>query len=202
MNRYHFSESQIPIVIKFLKSGNRVGVPNWATKNRDKLSVKNGLLFFDKIKQIVPNEQVEKFLREKLYSKNATLPFGRDSAHYQLLKETVGISRRACMDFLRGQKNIQESKPSLAKPRQRTGVPLKKLQLQTDLIFVRKTDLERSNPAFGKDETLKLETYIITTVEAASGLVKLSYLTSKDLTNAALEKHIHWFAKKFGVSPS
>ena len=201
MNRYKFFENDLPKVIKFLKSGKSDNIPNWATKFKESLSVKQGTLFFDS-KEIVPKEQIEKYLRKKLYSKDAKLPFGRDSAHYHLLKNTVGISRRACMEFLRSQKNLQESKPSLAKPKIRQGIPLKKLQIQTDLIFVRKDDLEAHNPKFGNDETLKKETYIITSVEAASGLCRLDYLTSKTQTNAALEKHIHWFAKKFGVSPS
>ena len=202
MNRYQILEKDIPKVKAFLKNGKTDGVPKWAIRFKDKLSVKNGKVFFEQTKQVVPKDQVETYLRDRLYSKDATLPYGRDSGHYKLLQESVGISRRVLMEFIRAQKNIQLSKPSLAKPKRKQGIKLKKLQLQTDLIFVRKDDLSASNPKFGNDETLKKETYIITTVEAASGLVRLSYLTSKDQTNGALEKHIHWFAKKFGVKPS
>ena len=202
MNRYQILEKDIPKVKAFLKNGKTDGVPKWAIRFKDTLSVKNGKVFFEQTKQVVPKEQVETYLRDRLYSKSATLPYGRDSGHYKLLQESVGISRRVLMEFIRAQKNIQLSKPSLAKPKRKQGIKLKKLQLQTDLIFVRKDDLSASNPKFGNDETLKKETYIITTVEAASGLVRLSYLTSKDQTNGALEKHIHWFAKKFGVKPS
>jgi hypothetical protein len=106
------------------------------------------------------------------------------------------------MEFIRAQKNIQLSKPSLAAPKRKQGIKLKSLQLQSDLIFVRRGDLIQANKKFGNDESLKKETYIITTVEAASGLTRLTYLTSKDKTNDALEKHIHWFANRFDVKPS
>ena len=203
MNRYQIMENDLPNVKKFLKSGDKDGIPKWAIRFKDKLSVKQGKLYFDG-KLVVPKEQVEKYIRSKLYSTDIDemIPHGRDSGHYKLLQQTVGVSRRVLMEFIRGQKNIQETKPSLAKPKRKSGIKLKKLQLQTDLIFVRKDDLDNANPKFGNDETLKLETYIITTVEAASGLCKLDYLTSKTQTNAMLEKHIHFFAKTFGVKPS
>ena len=200
INRYKFLEKDLPNVKKFLKSGDESGIPGWALKFKADLSVKKGkLMYLDK--EIVARERVTDYLRDRIYSKDAALPFGRDSAHYTLLKTTVGISRRNLMEFLRAQKNLAESKPSLAKPKVKSGIKLKKLTLGTDLIFVRRNDLIKSNKKF-HDENLKDETYIITTVENASGLVRLSYLQSKDQTNAALEKHIHWFAKIFNVKAS
>ena len=201
MNRYKFWEKDIPKVKAYLKKGTTEGVPKWAVKFKDKLSVKGNNIMYEG-KQVVPKETVNNFLRKRLYSTDGDLPFGRDSAHYKLLQQTVGISRRVLMEFIRAQKTIQESKPSLAKPKRKPGKKLSKLQLETDLIFVRKDDLARSNPKFGDDETLKKETYIITTVEAASGLTCLDYLVSKDKTNDALERHIRWFAKKYKVKPS
>ena len=202
MNRFRILEKDIPKVKSFLKNGKTDGVPKWAIRFKNKLSQKNGKIFFEETKQVVPKEQVDTYLRKRLYSTDATLPFGRDSGHYKLLQESIGITRRTLMEFIRAQKNIQLSKPSLNKPKTKQGIRLKKLELQSDLIFVRKDDLAASHPKYGKDEMLKNETYIITTVEAASNLVKLSYLSSKDQTNGALEKHILWFAKQFGVKPS
>ena len=203
MQRYQIMKNDLPNVRKFLTGGKREGIPKWAVRFKEKLNVKGGKLYFEE-KLIVPKEDVETYIRSKLYSKNINemIPHGRDSGHYKLLQQTVGISRRVLMEFIRGQKNIQETKPSLNKPKRKSGIKLKKLQLQTDLIFVRKPDLNKANPKFGNDETLKHETYIITTVEAASGLVKLSYLKSKDKTTDALLQHIQWFAKQFRLKPS
>ena len=47
MNRYKFFEKDLPKVIKFLKSGKSDNIPNWATKFKESLSVKQGTLFFD-----------------------------------------------------------------------------------------------------------------------------------------------------------
>jgi hypothetical protein len=150
---------------------------------------------------IVPREEVDDFLRKKIYSKDATLPFGRDSAHHLLLKETIGISRRVLMEFLRKQKNIQVSKPSLPKAKTRPGKKISKLTLEFDLVFVRRPDLVQANKKFANDG-LKFETYILTTVEVASGLTKLSYLQTKDNTTTEVLKHIKWFANKYGVATS
>ena len=201
INRYKFLLADIPKVKAFLKDNEKTnGVPHYAKKFKADITIKRGKLYYQD-REIVPRENVEDYLRDKLYSKDATIPFGRDSAHYSLLKTTVGISRRVLYDWLMAQKNIVDSKPSLPKPKLRSGIKRKKLTLGTDLIFVRREDLIRSNPKFENDN-LKQETYIITTVENCSGLVQLSYLQSKDQTNAALEKHIHWFAKTFQVKPS
>ena len=201
MNRYKFLEAQFPIVKTYLKNNKLTkNLPKWAVKFKEQLTIKKGkIMYMDK--EIVPREKVQDYLRDKLYSKEATLSFGRDSAHYTLLKSTVGISRRVLMEFLRSQKNLAESRPSLAKAKVKSGIKRKKLTLGTDLIFVRRSDLISHNKKF-ENEDLKRETYILTTVEVCSGLTRLSYLQTKDETNAELERHIKWFAKKFKVSPS
>ena len=128
--------NDLPKVKGFLKSGSREGIPNWAVRFKDKLSVKRGKLMFDD-KLIVAKEQIDEFLRKKIYSADVKemIPYGRDSGHYKLLQETVGISRRVLMEFIRAQKNIQESKPSLPKPKRKSGIKLKKLQLHLNDIF-------------------------------------------------------------------
>ena len=166
--------------------------------------VKGKRIFFKEdgiLKEIIPRERVDDFLRDQIYSKDSNLPFSRDGAHYKLLKTTIGCSRRNLMSFLRSQKSLAETRPSLPKVKRHAMRKLKKLQLETDLIFVRRPDVIKANPKFHNDE-LKMETYIITTVEKASGLVKLDYLQKKSDTNSALERHIRWFSKRFKIPPS
>ena len=157
LNRYKFYEKDFPAAKKYIKSG-KGKAPNWCKKFKDKLQIKGSKIFYDE-KEIVPLEKVDDYLRSKLYSKDATLPFGRDSAHYKLLQTCVGIPRRKLMEFLRAQKTLAESRPSLPKPKVRSGTKLKKLQIETDLIFVRRNDIISANPKF-QDESLKKETYI------------------------------------------
>lgn len=188
-------------VRSFLKTGKTRGIPGWATKFKNDLTV-DGFDVLYKGRVIVPKEKVDEFIRKKLYSTDGTLPYGRDSAHHVLLKTTVGVSRRALMEFLRRQRTLQVSKPSLAKAKTRPGIKISKLTLEFDLVFLRKTDLKQANRKFGRDKTISKQTYILTTVEAASGLTKLSFIKTKDQTTSELLKHIKWFAEKFGVAPS
>ena len=192
MNRYKFIDADIPKVKKFLKSGKGV-VPNWAKKYRDELTVKGNTIYYQD-KEIVTQEKISDFLRDKIMSKDATIPFGRDSAYYKL--KCVGIPRRKLMDWLRSQKTLAETKPKLAKPKVAGGKKYKKITLESDLVFVRRQDVIKANKKFQNDE-LKNETYIICTTEINSGLTKLDYLQNKSESNSALEKHIKWFMKKF-----
>jgi hypothetical protein len=75
--------------------------------------------------------------------------------------------------------------------------------VETDLVFIRKTDLETSNPRFKKMD-VKFETYILSSVEKTSGLTKLSYTTTKDqdIVTPLVKEHIRYFAKKLGTTPS
>ena len=195
INRYKFLEKDIPKVKKFLKTG-KGNAPNWAKKFKDELSVKGNTLFYQD-KEIVTQEKMDDWLREKIMSKDATIPFGRDSAYYKL--KCVGIPRRKLHDWLRAQKTLAETKPRLAKPKVAGGKKYKKITLESDLVFVRRQDVIKANKKFQNDD-LKKETYIICTTEINSGLTKLDYLQNKTETNAALERHIKWFMKMFKVT--
>ena len=195
MNRYKFVDADIPKVKKFLKSG-KGNVPNWAKKYRDELTVKGNTIYYQD-KEIVTQEKMSDFLRDKIMGKDATIPFGRDSAYYKL--KCVGIPRRKLMDWLRSQKTLAETKPKLAKPKVAGGKKYKKITLESDLVFVRRQDVIKANKKFQNDE-LKNETYIICTTEINSGLTKLDYLQNKSESNAALERHIKYFMKMFKVT--
>ena len=109
MHRYKFYAKDWKYAIDFLKNGNKtVYTPNWAVRFKDDLKLKGKQIYFQD-KKIIPSEQVEKFLRKKMYDKKADISFGRDSAFYTLSKECVGVGRRKIMDFLRGQKSRNQT---------------------------------------------------------------------------------------------
>ena len=68
-------------------------------------------------KLVVPEEDVQTFLRKALLDPTSKMPLGRDSAYHHIQKGTVGISRRALYTFLEKQgvlqmtKNIPNEKP-------------------------------------------------------------------------------------------
>ena len=199
MNRFKLKKEQFPIVKKFLKGTNVKKVPSWAKKFKDQLSIKNNKIYFTddgRDKEVVAMEDVDSYLRKRILSKDIKdiVPNSRDGCFYKLFQETCGIPRRVIMKWLRAQKAFAETRPSLPEPKIRSQRKLKKYQLQSDLIFVRRDDIIKANKKFANDE-LKKETYIITTLEQATGLVRLDYLQTKDQTTSVLEKHIKWFEK-------
>ena len=105
MPRYKFYSKDWKPAIDFLKNGNKtIYTPTWAERYREDLKVKGKQIYYQD-KKIIPTEQVDKFLRKKLYDKKADISFGRDSAFYSLKKECVGVTRRKLMNWLRGQKS-------------------------------------------------------------------------------------------------
>ena len=67
---------------KDLKSGPKGKVLLYAKEN-------------DVWKQVVPEEEIETYMRAQLLDPESRMPLSRDNAHYQLMKTTVGISQRA-----------------------------------------------------------------------------------------------------------
>ena len=101
MNRYRFSDKDIENTIHYLKTGKgHLELPKWADKYNDDLKVKHNKLYY-KEKLIVSREKLDGYLRKRLYDKKADLTTGRDSMHYQLMKEVIGAPRRVCMEFIR-----------------------------------------------------------------------------------------------------
>lgn len=122
MHRYRFVKKDWKPAIDFLKNGNKtVETPNWALRFKDDLKVKGKSQIYYKDKKIIPAEQVDKFIRSKLYDKKADICFGRDSAFYSLSKECIGVGRRKIMDFLRAQKSRNQTLAAVAKPKVKSG---------------------------------------------------------------------------------
>ena len=177
MDRFKFTELSIKKAIQFLK--NKKGKPSaWVTKFKDDLSVKGGKIFF-KDREVVPREKVSDLLRNELYKKNGDIPSGRDSAFHLLKQRYIGCSRRAVMEFIRSQKPLGEIKAALNKPKQSSGEKLKNYVFETDLIFLKKNDLENANKKFIRDEIPSLS-YFLSTVEKVTGLCRIEYVLNKE----------------------
>ena len=201
MNRYKFSEEQWGPAIKFIKNGEgHLDAPNWAVKHKPDLTVKGTTIFYKGL-EIVPLQRIDAVLRAKIFDKKCEVGFARDSAFYTLSKSYIGLPRRKIMTFLRKQRTLGDTRPSVAQARRKAGPPLKVLTLETDLCFIRKADLVAATPRFEKTHE-KDEVYCVTTIEKSSSLVQLSFSDTKEaniVTPIVLE-HIKYFAKRFGKS--
>ena len=201
INRYKILKADVANAIKFLQTKKgHLDVKPWVEKFKDNLSVKKNKLYFDD-KEVIPRENVDTYLRRRLYSKNDdAIQMSRDGAHYQLLKETVGITRRALMDFLKAQRTLGETRAAQAKPKSTAGKREKGYVLETDLVFIRRDDLIEANPRFEKKDPPR-EQYALVTVEKATGLCRITNMKVKesDVVTPEVKKHIEWFAKKLKV---
>jgi hypothetical protein len=199
MNRFRFTDKDIGVTIKFLQTGKgHLELPKWAEKYQDDLKIKHKKLYY-KEKLIVSREKLDGYLRKRLYDKKADITSGRDSMHYQLLKEVVGAPRRVIMEFLRKQKTLGETRSALPKAKQSGGPRLKGFVVETDLCFIKKTDLVNCNPRFEKTQKQEL-VYCVTSVEKTSGLTKLDLVKTKDakvVTQIVIE-HLKYFAQRNG----
>lgn len=85
-------------------------------------------------KRIVPVEDITEYMRRELLSSESTMPLSRDSAHYHLMKSTIGISRRAAYAFLEKQGVLQVTK-NIPDERVKGGEPiLRRGHVEIDLI--------------------------------------------------------------------
>ena len=140
MNRFSIRQNDFPSAIKYIKNGgDKLSTPSWAVRFKDDLTVKGSKIYYLKDRELISKERVSDYLRDKIYSKDSKniIPFGRDSSYYQLVKQCVGITRRVLMDWLRAQRSLGSTRPSLPKAKQMSGIKIKKLTLETDLIFVK-----------------------------------------------------------------
>ena len=74
-------------------------------------------------KLIVPAEGVTEYMRQKLLDPGSRMPLSRDSAHYHLMKTTIGISRRSAYAFLEKQSVLQITR-NIPNERDKGGEPL------------------------------------------------------------------------------
>ena len=199
MNRFKITQSGIEKAKRFLKGLDKTG-PRWAEKYKDKLTIKGKkLLYQDKI--VVAVEDLDELLRKEIFSKNSTVPPSRDAAFYKLNKKYIGCPRRKIMEWLRKQKPLGATRPSVPQPKQKNGIKQKSYVFETDLIFLRKNDLEKANPIF-KRKDINFETYIVSTVEKVTGLYRCDHTDTKDskVVTPIVIKQMKDMAKQLNVN--
>ena len=83
------------------------------------------------------------------------------------------------MEFTRGQKALGEVKAALPKAKISGGKKYKNYVYETDLVFLKKTDLDEANKIFIRKEIPELS-YFLTVTEKITGLTRFAYVLSKD----------------------
>ena len=201
MFRYKIKRGDLNTVKKYLKTkSGKLQLPSWGIRFKDSLSLKGDVVMYNG-KEIVPRENIEQYLRKRIYSDAADIATARDSAFYQLSKQTVGISRRDIMEFLRAQRTIGETRAALNKPKIQGGKKINRHTFETDLVFIKKDDLVASNPRFSKNELDIV--YAVTTCEKSTGLCRIDYVEFKNqkLVTPIVIKHLKEMCKALGVDP-
>ena len=199
MNRYKIRRESYPNVKLFLKGKLfKKDVPTYARKFKDDLTFKNKNLYY-KGHIVIPQEDVDTYLRKEFYNKESDVPLSRDGAWHILKKRDIlGITRARLMKFLQSQSAVESVRNAPRKPKQKGGKPVKKFHFETDLVFIRKPDFTKISSKF--DETIpKKETYIVSTCEVLTGLCRLDYIQQKSETMPILKKHLKSMAKELGI---
>ena len=199
MFRFKFTEKNVNAAIKYLRDGKGTP-PKYAVKFKDELTIKGKKLFYNG-KEVIPRERMEAVMREALYKEKSDVPYGRDSAFHVLKQRYVGLPKHRLMEFIRKQKTLGEITPALNKPRQTGGPRLKNLTFETDLIFLRKTDLDKANKKFIRETDIPGETYFLTCVEKVSGLSNYLHVDTKlsKVVSPLVISQCEKIAKQLGV---
>ena len=186
--RYTVKKADFPAAIKYIQGKSfKNASPSWAVKNKEFLQVVDGKVRFNNL-PIIPTEEAEKYLRGLVFDKGSKSPLSRDGMYNHIKSKVAGISRRRVMQFLRGQSVIVKGKGAEPVPKL-AGKPLKTYHVEFDLIFLKKNDVKKANKHFRDDRGLDGEpekgknpglTYIVSTVEKVTGLVRLAWTKTKE----------------------
>ena len=91
MNRYKITRESYPNVRKYLKGVVfKKDAPTYARKFKEDLSFKKKELYY-KGKRVIPQEDVDSYLRKEYYSKASTVPLTRDGLGMFFKKETLWV---------------------------------------------------------------------------------------------------------------
>ena len=158
IRRMRFNRARVKSIIRDYKETKKK--PSWA----DTIRVSGDTLFINQ-KEVVPNEDVDQWLRQRAYKKEAPIALSRDSGYTDhIAEETIGISRRKWFDWLSRQ-DIHQRFSARPKPTKLAGRKLKNFGfLEMDLVEVKSKDVP----------TRKTDTYIFTMIDRLS-----SYLVAK-----------------------
>jgi hypothetical protein len=200
MNRYKFRKADFPKAVEYIKTG-KGDAPNWA--KRDGLTVKGSKIYYGAL-EILAHEDVDAYLRKKIYAKEADTPAGRDSAYHIIKSQVLGCPRRRVMEWLRAQKSLGETRSATAQPKRKAGVKLGRPTFEVDLCFIRKADLIDSGGARFDKRRIKDEQYICTCVEKTSGLCKLDLVQTKEpsVVTPIVIKQIKALCKRLKLDPA
>jgi hypothetical protein len=188
LSRYTIKKADFPAAIKFLGGkAFKKDTPSWAVRNQKFLQVVNGKVRYND-KEIIPDEDIDAYLRGLVFNKESKSPLSRDGMFKHIQAQNVaGISRRRVATFLKGQSVVVKGKSAEPVPKH-AGKKLKRYHIETDLIFVRRRDIIKANKHFVSDVSLRNETeegqekdltYIVSTIEKITGLTRLSWHGSK-----------------------
>ena len=162
-----FTKASVASLIKKLKDGT---APDWA----DGAKVKHGTVYIGE-RQVVPAENVDAFLRDRVYDKNKDpIVMSRDAGWTDFLEhETYGISRRAWHSWLQKQDTYQRSL-ARPKPDKNPGqkVYRKGQVIQIDLVEVKADDLPGSRST---------DTYFFTAIDLLSGYLVTRQVRTKEV---------------------
>ena len=130
MNRYKIKKADYPAAKKYLTGkAFKKDSPNWVVKFKDDLVFRGGEVFF-KGDRVIPEEDVDAYLRDKVYNQKSDMPLSRDGAHHFIKKnKIIGISRARLMKFLRAQPAISSTRSAKNAPRDGGGGAGQELQL-------------------------------------------------------------------------
>ena len=100
-------------------------------------------------KRVVPEEEIEKYMRKSMLDPTSKMPLGRDSAYHHVQKSTVGVSRRSLYKFLEKQNILQITK-NIPNEQPKGGILLtKRGYCEMDLIEGKGRDLYNNFGARG-----------------------------------------------------
>ena len=202
INRYKIRKAEYPAAKLYMEGKSfKKDAPSWAIKFKDNLKFKKKILYYNDL-LVIPQEEVDDYLRKQVYDKDSDLPLSRDGGFHLLKKRIVGITRTRLMKFLKAQPAVESTKNANRKAKQTSGPKMKNYMFECDLVFIRKPDLVKVHPKFEK--TVKAhETYIVSVVEKVTGLTRLGYVLTKEqnIVTPMVIKFIKSICNQLGVNP-
>ena len=117
LSRYTIKKADFPAAIKFLGGkAFKKDSPSWAVRNQKFLQVVNGKVRYND-KEIIPDEDIDAYLRGLVFNKESKSPLSRDGMFKHIQSQNVaGISRRRVAQFLKGQSVVVKGKPAEEQP--------------------------------------------------------------------------------------
>ena len=144
-----------------------------------------------KWKLVVPENEVENYLRRSLLDPDSKMPFGRDSAYHIVQQDTIGISRRRLQTFLEKQSVLQMTR-NIPNEQQKQGI-LRKTRgtCEMDLIEGKGIDVMDAYSYTG-------DWYWLAVVELMTGYGQVALLKTKKPKEVAkrLEEILNVMEKK------